>query len=205
MRRRALLDRGSGRGDAHAGQRTGCAARRRAAEPVTRSLDQKVVWARTYTPQEGEPCIARSQPRSSRRSRSAVASCGGSETTTLDESRSSSDASRLACRRTAGEQRQREREERDRDRRLHRRRSSPARGCIVDKTRRTSKPAGRREGRLRRLQGQACRTALDLIEKVAAAARADVQRAMRAVQADAEAAIEKIAAAARRLGVEGCS
>jgi len=48
-------------------------------------------------------------------------------------------------------------------------------------------------------------TRVDLIERVASADRADVQRAMREVQSEAEAASRKVEAAARSLGVEGCS
>jgi len=46
---------------------------------------------------------------------------------------------------------------------------------------------------------------IDAIERAASADRADIQRAMRSVQAEAEAAGRKIEAAVRNLGVEGCS
>lgn len=45
---------------------------------------------------------------------------------------------------------------------------------------------------------------LDAIEDVVAADRADRERAIRSVQADVEAASRRAAAAARRLGVDGC-
>jgi hypothetical protein len=48
-------------------------------------------------------------------------------------------------------------------------------------------------------------TRVDAIERVASADRADYQRMVRAVQAEAEAAGRKIEVAARNLGVEGCS
>ncbi|MFL5817277.1 MAG: hypothetical protein ACJ76L_06710 [Conexibacter sp.] len=46
---------------------------------------------------------------------------------------------------------------------------------------------------------------IDAIERVTSADRADVRSAMRAVQPEAEAAGRKIEAAARSLGVKGCS
>ncbi|HEV7772878.1 MAG TPA: hypothetical protein VGO48_06290 [Conexibacter sp.] len=48
-------------------------------------------------------------------------------------------------------------------------------------------------------------TRIDLVERVASADRADVQRTLRAVQPEAEVAARKLQAAARSLGVEGCS
>jgi len=49
------------------------------------------------------------------------------------------------------------------------------------------------------------RTRFDAIEKVASASRADRQRVLRSVQADATAAARKLETAARRLGIEGCT
>jgi hypothetical protein len=46
---------------------------------------------------------------------------------------------------------------------------------------------------------------VEAIERAASADRADIQRAMRSVQAEAEAAARKIEGAARGLGVEGCT
>lgn len=46
---------------------------------------------------------------------------------------------------------------------------------------------------------------VDAIERAASADRADIQRAMRSVQAEAEAAGRKVEAAVRNLGIDGCS
>jgi len=48
------------------------------------------------------------------------------------------------------------------------------------------------------------RARFDAIDKVASASRADRPRVLRSVQADATAANRKLEAAARRLGIEGC-
>ncbi len=48
------------------------------------------------------------------------------------------------------------------------------------------------------------RARLDAIDQVASASRADRQRALRSVEADAGAAARKLEGAARSLGIEGC-
>jgi type II secretory pathway pseudopilin PulG len=49
------------------------------------------------------------------------------------------------------------------------------------------------------------KTRYELIERVAAASRADRARVIRSVEADATAASRRMETAARRLGLEGCS
>ncbi|HKG37559.1 MAG TPA: hypothetical protein VKB25_01095 [Conexibacter sp.] len=130
----------------------------------------------------------------------AVASCGGSETTTLSRAELVRQVE-VACRegRRAGEEQARE--------------SRGDAGAFIDAVLANQKAVSDKidsieaSGAAKADWGtfkSGMQTRLDAIERVASADRADQQRVIRSIQAEVEAATRRVQAASRSLGIEGC-
>jgi hypothetical protein len=173
----------------------------RAASPVA-ALTKKVVWARTYTPQEGESMHCKVAAALVAALALWVAGCGGSETTTLSRAELVRRVE-LACREGQREVEKRARASRGRgDQSDFINAIAAGQEIVMDQIDDLDASGAAKADFQAFKDGVQAR--LDGIKRVAEVDRADQPRAIRAAQPAVQAASRRAQAAARSLGIDGC-